>query len=136
MRTALVYAGVRSPSARTTGAEESSPGGSHGQGGWTLACLLATVDVVCYLLHQHEFSLEVFFAAVCLLNLVIGWGMRRAGARPPSRDMGGAGVPLIHEDDVGPLRVALKRRFPTKKDPQPLSLGDVGDVPGEVPLAR
>ena len=47
-------AGERSPSARTTGAEECAPGGIHGRGTWTLACLLITVDVVCYLLHQRE----------------------------------------------------------------------------------
>lgn len=78
---------------------------------------------------------EVFYAALCLANLVVGWGMLRRTS-PGSRYQGTAGVPLIHGDDVGPLRIALKRRFAGKKDPRPLSIGDVGEVPCGVPSAR
>lgn len=80
-------------------------------------------------------SLEMFFAAVCLLNLVVGWGLQRSTAMPASRDNGG--VPLIHGDDVGPLRVALKRRFPAKRerDSQP-PMGDVGEIACGIPVAR
>eukprot|EP00752_Nemacystus_decipiens_P017569 g15744.t1 len=127
--------GVRSPSARAMIPEESTPGGTHSRGAWTLAFVLSAVDVVCYFLHQHEFSLEVLYAGICLLNLVVGWGMRRASARPASRDQGGTGVPLIHGDDVGPLRVSLKRRFPAQKDPQLISLGDMGEISCGIPVA-
>lgn len=78
----------------------------------------------------------MLYAGICLLNLVVGWGMRRASERPASRDQGGTGVPLIHGDDVGPLRVSLKRRFPAKKDPQLISLGDVGEISCGIPVAR
>eukprot|EP00903_Cladosiphon_okamuranus_P019625 g18047.t1 len=127
--------GVRSPSARSMIPEGSTPGGTSSRGAWTLAFVLSVIDVVCYFLHQREFSLEGFFAGICLLNLVVGWGMRRASARPAPQDQRGIGVPLIHEDDVGPLRVSLKRRFPAKKDPQPISLGDVGEISCGIPLA-
>lgn len=88
----------------------------------------------CFVFCDSQFSLEMFYAAVCVLNLVIGWGMRRSGPRPSSRDRGGAGVPLIHGDDVGPLRVALKRR--ARKDPQPIAMGDIGEIACGVPVAR
>ncbi|CAN0143548.1 unnamed protein product [Scytosiphon promiscuus] len=125
--------GVRSPSARAIDVDESKHGDMPSRGGWALACVLMAVDVVCYFLHQHEFSVEMFYAAVCALNLVVGWGMRRAAARRTSRDRGSAGVPLIHGDDVGPLRLALKRRG--KKDPQPISVGDIGEITCGVPVA-
>ncbi|CAM9381701.1 unnamed protein product [Ectocarpus sp. 4 AP-2014] len=130
--------GTRSMSARATAVvtEESAQGGTDTRGAWTLACVLTAVDVVCYFLHQREFSLKVFYAAVFTLNLVIGWGMRRSADRPASGERSGTGVPVIHGDDVGALRVALKRRFPPKKDTQPLlPLGDVREIPCGVPVA-
>lgn len=79
--------------------------------------------------------MEVFYAAICLVNLVVGSGMLKRAWRV-SRHQRGIGVPLIHGDDVGTLRVALKRRFPPKKDVQPVPLGDVGEGACGVPSAR
>ncbi|CAM9347104.1 unnamed protein product [Pylaiella littoralis] len=124
---------IRVPTARAIGAKESESGETHIRGAWTLACVLTAVDVVCYFIHQRESSLETFFAAVFLLNLVVGWGLQRSTTRLASRDHGG--VPLIHGDDVGPLRVALKRRFPAKKDSQPVAMGDVGEIACGIPVA-
>lgn len=116
---------------------KKSPNLLHRKG--PVSCTHSLNSYAKYLPHRPNLdimqsSLEVFFATVCLLNLVVGWGMQRSAARPASRDHGG--VPLIHGDDVGPLRVALKRRFPAKKDPQLLAMGDVGEIACGIPVAR
>ncbi|CAM9642515.1 unnamed protein product [Laminaria digitata] len=113
---------------------DGATGGANGPGVCDLICALTVVDLVCYFLHKHEANFEVFYAALCLANLVVGWSMMRR-ASPPSRYQGTIGVPLIHGDDVGPLRIALKRRFAGKKDARPMSIGDVGEVACGVPSA-
>lgn len=69
------------------------------------------------------------------MNLAVVSRMLRR-SRSKERQGIGSGVPIIHEEGVGPLRVALKRRFPPKKDPQPMEVAQMGEVSGGVPSAR
>lgn len=77
----------------------------------------------------------VFYATVFLVNFAVVSRMLRH-SRSKQQQGGGSGVPIIHEEGVGPLRVALKRRFPPKKDPQPIEMAQMGEVSGGVPSAR
>lgn len=79
--------------------------------------------------------MEIFVLAMLLVNVVVGTSLSRR-AQPTPRHQRCVGVPLIHWDDVGPLRAAIKRRFPPKKDVSSLQLGDVGEVACGVPTAR
>ncbi|CAM9296448.1 unnamed protein product, partial [Sphacelaria rigidula] len=96
---------------------------------------LAVVDAVCYFLHTNEqTSAEAFFAAIIFANLVIAASVLRR--IPLAGQEGVTGVPLIHEDEVAPLRSALKKRFPSRKIPtSPSVKGEMGDSACGLPSA-
>lgn len=80
-------------------------------------------------------SVEMFYGALLLVNLVVGSGVLRSSSSFEHERV--VGVPLIHDEEVGPLRIAIKKRFPVKKDPPSSPLGeDVGEGACGVPMAR
>lgn len=89
-------------------------------------------------LSSAQASAQAFFAAVVFANLAVAAGiLRRSPAVGHEGVTGVTGVPLIHEDEVAPLRHSLKKRFPPKKDPPSPSLGgDVGEDACGIPSAR
>ncbi|CAM9240662.1 unnamed protein product [Ascophyllum nodosum] len=101
---------------------------------WDFVYALAAVDIACYFLYKYEVSVALFYATVLLVNLVIGLCILRR-SRSSRRRKSRPGVPLIHAEGVGTLRVALKRRFPSKKVLQPVHLSEVGAVSDGIPSA-
>lgn len=87
------------------------------------------------LLFIAQVTVDIFFVVLLLANVVIGMSLS-IFVRPTSPNVRNVGVPLIHWDDVGPLRTAIKRRFPSKKDMSSLQLRDVGEVACGLPTAR
>lgn len=86
-------------------------------------------------LSAAQASAQAFFAAVMFANLAVAAGILRR--TPVVGHEGVTGVPLIHEDEVAPLRTSLRKRFPVKKDPPSPSLGgDVGEDACGIPSAR
>lgn len=96
---------------------------------------LSMVDSSVYFLpFLSQASVELFYAAIVVANVVVGSRILRRLSLG-GRD-GNTGVPLIHGEEVGPLRLAIKRRFPGRKDPPPALPSGDGEAFCGVPHAR